>query len=172
MTQRKPPGVSFESWIDRQIREAAERGEFDGLPGHGKPIADVDQPYDEMWWIRRKLRRENLSYTPPSLALRKAAEDALEEAARAPSESAVRRIVGEINEKIREGNRKPLAGPPTNLVPFDVERVVRDWRDRHAGAEAELPDAVGAAADGPDAPERGRRGAERRRRRWPRWRRR
>ena len=38
MTERKPFGVSWETWIDRQIREGMERGEFDGLPGHGKPI--------------------------------------------------------------------------------------------------------------------------------------
>jgi hypothetical protein len=38
MTERKPPGMSFESWVDKQIREATERGEFDGLPGAGKPI--------------------------------------------------------------------------------------------------------------------------------------
>lgn len=30
--------TGFESWIDRQIREAQERGEFDDLPGAGEPI--------------------------------------------------------------------------------------------------------------------------------------
>lgn len=35
MTERKPLGVSFESWIDKQIREATERGEFQNLPGAG-----------------------------------------------------------------------------------------------------------------------------------------
>ncbi len=44
MTERKPPGVSFETWIDKQIREAADRGEFDNLPGAGKPIPDLDKP--------------------------------------------------------------------------------------------------------------------------------
>ena len=33
MTERKPPGVSWETWIDRQIREGMERGDFDGLAG-------------------------------------------------------------------------------------------------------------------------------------------
>jgi len=61
MTERKPPGVSFESWIDRQIREAMERGEFDNLPGAGKPIPDLDKATDELWWIRQKMRSEGLS---------------------------------------------------------------------------------------------------------------
>jgi hypothetical protein len=130
MTERKPPGVSYQTWVERQIREATERGEFDGLPGAGKPIADLDKPHDELWWVRRKLEREQLSYLPPTMALRKAAEDALAAAERAGSEDEVRRIVAGINARIVEGNRKAASGPPLNLVPFDVERVVRRWRER------------------------------------------
>jgi hypothetical protein len=130
MTERKPPGVGFETWVERQIREAAERGEFDNLPGAGKPIPDLDAPHDELWWIKQKLRRENFSYLPPTIALRKAAEDALETASQAGSEAEVRRIVGDINRRILEGNRKAASGPPLNLAPFDVERVVRSWRER------------------------------------------
>ena len=47
----------------------------------------------------------------------------------------MRRIVADINAKIIEGNRKAASGPPLNLAPFDVERVVRDWRDRRGSAE-------------------------------------
>ncbi|MEV4218944.1 DUF1992 domain-containing protein [Nonomuraea sp. NPDC049725] len=52
MTERKPGGMQFESWVDRQIREAQERGEFDDLPGAGKPLPGADKPYDEHWWIK------------------------------------------------------------------------------------------------------------------------
>jgi DnaJ-like protein len=130
VTDRKPPGVGFGTWVERQIREATERGAFDDLPGAGKPIADLDEPHDELWWVRRKLRLEQLSYLPPTLALRKAAEDALLEASRARSEDQVRRIVADINARILEGNRKAASGPPLNLAPFDVERVLRTWRER------------------------------------------
>ena len=68
--------MKFETWVDQQIREAQERGEFDNLPGKGKPIKDLHEPYDELWWIRQKLERENISYTPPNLALGKQIEDA------------------------------------------------------------------------------------------------
>jgi hypothetical protein len=132
MTERKPPGVGFGTWVERQIREATERGEFDNLPGAGKPIADLDKPHDELWWVKQKLRREHLSYLPPTIALRKEAEDALLAASRAGSEAQVRRIVADINRKILDGNRKAASGPPLNLMPFDVERVVRTWRERRA----------------------------------------
>ncbi|HEX5569195.1 MAG TPA: DUF1992 domain-containing protein [Streptomyces sp.] len=130
MTERKPPGADFESWADRQIREAAERGEFDGLPGAGRPLPALDGPYDELWWIKGKTSREGLSFLPPALALRKEAEDALAAAHRAPSQTRVRRIVAEINEKIRAALRRPPPGPPLNLTPFDVEQVVREWHER------------------------------------------
>ena len=130
MTARKPPGVGFEAWVERQIREATERGEFDDLPGAGKPIPDLDEPHDELWWVKRKLRRENFSYLPPTIALRKEAEEALEAAAQAATESEVREIVAAINRRIVDGNRKAASGPPLNLTPFDADRVVQRWRDR------------------------------------------
>jgi Domain of unknown function (DUF1992) len=130
MTDRKPPGVGFETWVERQIREATERGEFDNLPGAGKPIPDLDKPHDELWWVRQKLRREDLAYLPPTIALRKQAEEALQAAADAASEAEVRRIMADINAKIVEGNHKAASGPPLNLTPFDVDRVLRDWRRR------------------------------------------
>ncbi|KAB8170924.1 DUF1992 domain-containing protein [Streptomyces sp. 3MP-14] len=128
MTERKPAGLSFESWVDKQIREAEERGAFRDLPGAGKPLPHASQPYDELWWVREKMAREHLSALPPSLALRREAEDAHAAALAAPTERAVRRILAEINERIRRGLRGPLEGPPLNLVPFDEEAVVAEWR--------------------------------------------
>jgi Domain of unknown function (DUF1992) len=130
MTGRKPRGTQWESWIDRQIRQAEQRGEFDDLPGAGQPIPGLDKPFDELWWVKDKLRREGLTCMPASVALRKEMHDALRAALRARSEAEVRRIVADINEKIREANRKTIAGPPLMLVPYDVERVLREWRDQ------------------------------------------
>jgi hypothetical protein len=132
MTERKPPGISFESFVDKQIREATERGDFDDLPGAGQPLRDAQQPYDEQWWLKRKLRDEGVAQLPPTLALRKEAEEALAEAARAPSEEAVRGIVADINDKIRDALRRPMDGPPLRLRPHDPEEVVRDWRERRS----------------------------------------
>ncbi|MFC9911032.1 DUF1992 domain-containing protein [Streptomyces sp. NPDC059862] len=135
MTERKPPGVSFESWTDKQIRDAEARGDFAHLPGAGKPLPrEVEATYDEQWWIKRKLAREGLSVLPPTLALRKEAEDALLAATKAPSERAVRKIVEDINVKIRDMMFKPPPGPPLGLKPYDVEDVVRQWRKRRTAA--------------------------------------
>ncbi|MER6445141.1 DUF1992 domain-containing protein [Streptomyces venezuelae] len=131
MTERKPPGVSVESFVDRQIREATERGEFEDLPGWGKPLASLDAPYDELWWIKGKMHREGFAVLPPALALRKEAEDALEKARAARSERQVRDILTEINEKIAAALRMPPPGPPLGLTEFDVEAEVRTWRRDH-----------------------------------------
>ena len=128
MTERKPPGVSFESFVDRQIREAESRGDFEKLPGWGKPMASLDAPYDELWWIKGKMHREGFSSLPPALALRKEAEDALEAARAARSERQVRAVLTEVNEKIAAALRMPPPGPPLNLTEFDVETVVAEWR--------------------------------------------
>ncbi|MEV5975937.1 DUF1992 domain-containing protein [Streptomyces sp. NPDC052114] len=132
MTERKPPGVEFESWIDKQIREAERRGEFTSLPGSGKPLPEGPDPTtDENWWVKQKMAREGLSFMSPTLALRKEAEDTLAAAAAAPSESMARRLVTELNEKIREALRTPPPGPPLGLTPYDLDEVARDWRERH-----------------------------------------
>ncbi|WP_329214319.1 DUF1992 domain-containing protein [Streptomyces sp. NBC_00683] len=130
MTERKPTGVSFESWVDKQIREAEQRGDFSALPGFGKPIPGLERPYDETWWIKAKMQREGLSVLPPSLTLRKEAEDAREAVSDARTEAEVRRLLNEINDKIRKALLMPPEGPPLNLRPFDVEAVLREWREQ------------------------------------------
>jgi hypothetical protein len=132
MTQRKPAGVSWESWVDGLINQARERGDFDNLPGTGKPIASLEQSTDELWWVRQLLKREGISVTAPSLALRKAVEDILERVPTMKSEGQVRDTLTEINTRIREANRVPLDGPPSSLMPLDIERVVQSWREAQA----------------------------------------
>ncbi|MDH6227173.1 MULTISPECIES: DUF1992 domain-containing protein [Streptomyces] len=130
MTERKPPGVNFESWVDRQIREAEARGEFADLPGAGKPLPDLGAAHDDLWWVKRKMAREGLSVLPPALALRKEAEDALEAALAAPTERAARKILEDVNVKIRDMMYKPPPGPPLGRKPFDVEGVLAERRAR------------------------------------------
>jgi DnaJ-like protein len=142
MTERKPPGVGFESWVDKQIRDAEQRGEFAQLPGAGKPFPPgSDAPYDELWWIKQKMAREGWSVLPPSLALRKEAEDALAAALVAPSERIVRKIITDVNVKLRDMMFKPPPGPPLGMKPYDVEDVVRQWRERRAADAADGSDA-------------------------------
>jgi Domain of unknown function (DUF1992) len=122
----------YESSIDRQLREARDRGEFDNLPGTGKPLPDAGQEYDEDWWIKDWLRREGgtSGVLPPTLQLRREAEDVEKLVDRRSSEEAVRELVANLNEQIRKARVGLLNGPPVLLPPFDVEAVVRGWRSR------------------------------------------
>lgn len=130
MTQRKPPGVTWETWIDRQIRLGMEAGAFDGLPGAGAPLPDLDQPRDEMWWVRQKVRRENLAHVPPTVQVRRELDEALAAIAAAPSEQAVRDIVAAINRRVRWVNSRPVVGPPSTVAPLDADAEVEAWRER------------------------------------------
>jgi hypothetical protein len=128
MTEQKPPKVSWETWIERKIRESMERGEFDNLPGHGEPIPDLARPYDELWWLRKKVRDEGLSIEPPAFTLRRQLDDTQARIAAAGGEAEVRRLVAAINERIVYVNSHITFGPPSDIVPLDVERVVAEWR--------------------------------------------
>lgn len=132
MTERKPPGVTWESWVDRQVREARERGEFDNLPGAGKPIADLDGQHDELWWVKQLLQREELAVTPPTIALRREVDTLHDRLASERSEGRVRQIVEDLNTRIREVNRKATSGPPSTVMVLDVDRVVERWRQHGA----------------------------------------
>jgi hypothetical protein len=132
MSDRKPPGVTWESWVDRQIREGIERGDFDGLRGEGRPLADIDRPHDELWWVRQKLKRENVSYLPPTLQIRKDRDHALEKIAVATDEEAVRTIVADINRRIVRVNSAATPGPPSTVAALDVDEVLARWRARRA----------------------------------------
>ncbi|WP_067666249.1 J-domain-containing protein [Nocardia miyunensis] len=136
MTERKPAGMTYESWLDKQIREATERGEFDDLPGAGKPLPDAGQRYDENWWLNDYLRREGVTgdgVLPPSLLLRRDVER-LPDAVRAMnSEQQVREHVSELNARIIEWLRMPH-GPQVNVRPVKADEVVARWRARRQPA--------------------------------------
>ena len=76
MTERKPAGMTFTSWIDQQISDAEERGAFDNLPGAGKPLPRRQEDAGQVW-LRDYLRREGVAaeeMLPVPLRLRKELE--------------------------------------------------------------------------------------------------
>ncbi|GLZ01820.1 hypothetical protein Acsp02_90710 [Actinoplanes sp. NBRC 103695] len=45
----------YESAVDRQLREAQERGEFDNLPGAGKPLRGAGSEWSRpLAWCKRR----------------------------------------------------------------------------------------------------------------------
>src|SRR5215469_11554745 len=130
MTERKPAGTSFTSWIDQQIEEATERGAFDDLPGAGKPLPNRGDEDAGQAWLREFLRREGISATdvmPTPLRLRKESEDLPETVRELRSEERVRAAVAELNERIMQWRRLPV-GLPIFVALVDEEQVVEVWR--------------------------------------------
>ncbi|MDA3630968.1 DUF1992 domain-containing protein [Saccharopolyspora sp. WRP15-2] len=130
MTERKPPGTTFESWVDRQIRTAQERGDFDDLAGAGKPLPGAGAPVEEQWWLKDYLRREGLSgeaLLPTPLRLRREVERLPDAVRELTSERAVRDAAGDLNRRIVEHMRAP-SGPQVAIGLVDVDELVAGWR--------------------------------------------
>ena len=89
--------MPYESWVDRQIREAIERGDFDNLPGYGKPIKGLNGREEENWLVKAYVEREQLPLPlPTSLALRKEVTELPDTVADMPDEQSVREIVSDL----------------------------------------------------------------------------
>jgi hypothetical protein len=135
MTERKPPKITFASWIDQQINEAAERGAFDNLPGAGKPLPSRPGDDDGQAWLRDYLRREGVSadeLLPVPLRLRKEIERLTGTVPDLGSEREVREVVRDLNRRILEWRRIPV-GPPVLLRLVDEETMVARWRQARPG---------------------------------------
>jgi hypothetical protein len=129
VTERKPADMPVTDWVDRQIREAQDRGEFDNLPGAGKPLPK--RSGDVMEWVAEKLRAENAdtrALLPPSLALRKEIEELPGRLASVRSEQQVREIVADLNTRIKREILIPRGGPPLLVRLIDVEEAVAEWQ--------------------------------------------
>jgi len=128
MTERKPRGTSWETWIDAQIRVARERGAFDNLPGAGKPLPNLCEEYDPEWWVKQFVQREQISILPPSLELLRKVETELVAIEKLHDEATIRRRLAALNVEIAKLNATVLEGPPTRLGTLDVEKLVAKWR--------------------------------------------
>jgi hypothetical protein len=127
VSPRKPPELSFESWIEQQIQQGQRDGLFDALPGKGQP-QKTDDAGDPLWWAKGLLRREQLDALPPALAIRRAVERAIEALPTIPNEARVRELLGKLDREIRHMNATSTGGPATTQAPLDIEALVADWR--------------------------------------------
>lgn len=115
----------FESRSERLIREAMDRGDFEDLPGHGKPLPGAGKPYDPNWWMTSLLDRERADDERRRRYQR--LEMRVGALMSARSETSVRISVARINHEIAELND---AGTD-RYEPFDIEDVVSAWRSAH-----------------------------------------
>jgi hypothetical protein len=150
----------YESWVDKQIREAQERGEFDGLPGAGKPLERLGDLNDPDWWVKGYIKRENLDISgalPTPLALRKEAAGFPESLSDMRTEAQVREILEDFNHRVKADRLRPAVGrlPPLIAKTVDVDEVVEQWRALRAATLDER--AAAAPAKPPVQPKRSRR---------------
>ena len=135
MSQNADWASRFESALDRQIRAAEERGEFDDLPGKGKPLASESAPYRPDWWVNQVVQRENAgAYAiPPVLALRKIADELRAGASGFTSERDLREAVEDYNVRADAARKLPQEGRAVVLPRLDVDEVVETWRAQRRG---------------------------------------
>ena len=125
-------------YVEISIQQAMRRGDFDNLPGTGKPIPGLTAPYDPDWWIRQKIEREQITgLGPAALTLR--SEDAGLDARldAVGTEGAVREILDDFNRRVIEARRQLRGGPPVVTALRDVDTEIARWRGRREAARLE-----------------------------------
>jgi len=118
-------------WVDLQVKRAMERGDFDNLPGQGKPLGDLGSPDDRDWWLRKLIEREQITgVLPAALQLRKDDAELDRVLDREATEKQVRETVEDFNRRIIAARRQLQGGPPVVTPTRDVEEEVERWRER------------------------------------------
>ncbi len=117
-------------YVDVQIERAMARGDFDNLPGAGKPIEGLGAQHDPDWWLKKLIEREKISVLPPALQLRKDNAELEGTLDRHTAESEVRRALEDFNARVMHARYTPMDGPPLVTMPRDVDAEVAAWRER------------------------------------------
>ncbi len=118
-----------ESALDRAIK----RGDFDDLPGLGKPLTGLHSSSDPDWWVKQKMDSEGINGVAPAAFQLRKENAVLEDTVDAfTEESDVRDYLAGFNARVREAVMDLREGPPVFTPPRDVEKEVAAWRRRNA----------------------------------------
>ena len=125
--------LTCRSWYDltcrsRRIREAMERGEFDNLPGAGRPL-DLGVPGRELGRAPSRPGRP-LGRAPGALGVRRQKQDIQRTLADVADEETAQAIIAHLNQRIAEANIIPWQGPMIITGRLDVDRTLAEWRRR------------------------------------------
>ena len=125
--------------VEAQIRAAQERGDFDDLPGAGKPLK-LPAVHDPDWWVKSYVQREGIDTSAlvhPTIALRREADTFPESLVVLTSEEQVRAVLEDFNRRVTTEWRRPMAGPSLPVVARQVavEPLVERWRALRAEVE-------------------------------------
>jgi DnaJ family protein C protein 28 len=150
-------GKQYLDYIDEQIHEAQARGDFDNLPGTGKPLNLDENPFLGDKALAYSLLKQN-GYAPPEVELAKEirtqfekAQERLEKLRQHRKSLCVRRIppfgsekrafnyavekaTAQYEQLLHELNRKILnlnliTPSPMHMPMFEVEKLVQQFRN-------------------------------------------
>lgn len=132
------------AYVENAVQQAIRRGEFDDLPGAGKPLPDLGGAHDPDWWIRRKIETEKLTgLGPPALTLRVEHAEMAERLDAIAREIDVRDAIRDFNRRVIEARRQLQGGPPVVTPTVDEETEVAGWaarrREREEAARVQIP---------------------------------
>jgi Domain of unknown function (DUF1992) len=118
--------------VEAQIRAAQARGDFDDLPGKGKPL-HLPEVYDPDWWVKSYVRREGIDTSAlvhPTIALRREASTFPESLAELTTDEQVRALLEDFNRRVVAEWRRTVTGPSLPVVARQVavEPMVERWR--------------------------------------------
>ncbi|MGZ0148915.1 DnaJ family domain-containing protein [Kribbella sp. WER1] len=129
MTERKPPGMKPQDWVEAQIKRAENAGDFDNLAHAGKPLR-LAEGHDPDWWVKDFIRRENIetdALLPSAMQLRKEKQQLHEKVRGMRRESEVREYLTDLNSRIRRAIRD-TTGPVVPTGPVNEDAVIAQWR--------------------------------------------
>lgn len=126
--------MDAESLAEKAIREAIERGEFDNLPGAGKPL-NLSHAGDPEWWVKNLVEREGDVPLGGAVSLRREADGFPESLADMPHEAAVRAVLEDFNARVAADWRRPQVGKGSPVVArkVDVDAMVERWKAMRRG---------------------------------------
>jgi hypothetical protein len=118
-------------YVDLQIQQAMARGDFDNLPGAGKPLQGLGTQHDPDWWVKQLIEREKVTgVLPPALQLRKDDAELDGRLDELHTAAEVREEVEEFNARVIKARYTPVDGPPLITQTRDVDAEVAAWRTR------------------------------------------
>ncbi len=160
---RTPTAGDRAAYVETAIQQAIRRGDFDDLPGAGKPLEGLGNGHDPDWWIRRKIQSEQLTgLGPPALRLRVEHAEFEERLDALSREDDVRDYIADFNARVIDARRQLLGGPPVVTPTRDTDEEVAAWRARRDARAAAQANAQ-APGERPSIRRRSRRGWLRRR---------
>lgn len=161
---RNPPMSPGAARVEGAIDQAIARGDFDDLPGAGKPLR-LPSTHDPNWWIKQRLHEGDVdrdALLPPVVLLRREHDRRDETLAELRDEQSVRTYAHDYTERVlADRSSNPMA---RMLAPeLDPDAAVARWRE----LRVDRARADGRAAVVPAVPTAPATDRQPRRRWWP-----